>query len=167
MDVRRIRPGDGVLLRAIRVRALTDAPTAFGQPLAEAQEKPDDYWEKWVLVASEDSDHAAYLGGHGDSWLGMAGGFVMDDEPESAMLYGMWVDPRARGTALAADLVAAVLEWAQTTPVTRVILWVTETNTRARRFYERCGFTLIDGTMPLRSHPEYTLLRMAIDLTKS
>lgn len=97
-------------------------------------------------------------------WAGMAGGFVMDDEPDAAMLYAMWVEPSARGTTLAADLVATVAAWAGTTDVERLILWVTETNLRARRFYERCGFSLIDGTQPLRSHPDYTLLRMAIAL---
>ena len=33
----------------------------------------------------------------GDDWLGMAGLYADDDLPEIANLWGVWVDPRARG----------------------------------------------------------------------
>lgn len=160
MQIRRVRPGDGPDLRALRLRALEDAPTAFGQTLADARAKPDEHWESWA--ASETT--ATYAGIDDGVWLGMAGGYVMHDEPASAMLFGMWVDPRVRGTGLAADLVAHVLAWARTTPCERLTLWVTDGNARARRFYGRCGFTLTDGEIPLPSHPEHTLVRMAIAL---
>jgi ribosomal protein S18 acetylase RimI-like enzyme len=34
-----------------------------------------------------------------------------------------------------------------------VHLWLTETNSRARMLYERCGFTVTAERQPLRSNP--------------
>ena len=43
----------------------------------------------------------------GDDWLGMAGLYADDDLPEIANLWGVWVDPRARGAGAGRALVEA------------------------------------------------------------
>ena len=43
--VRRIRPGEGPLLKRVRLAALLDAPTAFAKTHAEASTYTDDEWE--------------------------------------------------------------------------------------------------------------------------
>lgn len=42
MEIRRIRPGDEDALRALRLRALKDTPTAFGSSLAEERAQGDE-----------------------------------------------------------------------------------------------------------------------------
>jgi ribosomal protein S18 acetylase RimI-like enzyme len=47
---------------------------------------------------------------------------------------------------------------------TSVQLWVTETNTDARRLYESCGFVLSGGRQPLPSNPLLSEVAMRLDL---
>ncbi|WP_246530680.1 GNAT family N-acetyltransferase [Streptomyces bathyalis] len=60
---------------------------------------------------------------------------------EEAELYAIYVRPDLLGTGLGRDLAGACLEGAARQGFTRVVLWVIEGNARARRFYERAGFT--------------------------
>jgi RimJ/RimL family protein N-acetyltransferase len=55
------------------------------------------------------------------------------------LLWGMYVNEKARGTGLAAAMVEAVLEHARG-QVEQVMLSVITENERARRFYEKMGF---------------------------
>ena len=61
---------------------------------------------------------------------------------DAAVLNEIYVRPAARGTGLADDLLAAVVEHArgQALPLDRLVLDVDPGNGRARRFYERHGF---------------------------
>jgi len=72
---------------------------------------------------------------------GMAGLYVSDSAKQrhKGVLWGMFVQPEARGTGLASALVARVLEHAKRT-VEEVRLTVVATNTTAIRLYERAGF---------------------------
>jgi hypothetical protein len=44
MEVRRIRPDEGPVLRAVRIAALTDTPSAFGAGVADTLALPDAEW---------------------------------------------------------------------------------------------------------------------------
>jgi hypothetical protein len=46
MRIRAAHAGDGLLLKRVRMRALSDAPFAFGGPETLARERalPDEYW---------------------------------------------------------------------------------------------------------------------------
>lgn len=155
-----MRADDAQQLRASRLRALEDAPTAFGSTLAEAQNMDEAFWRDWAGSATSPT----FVGVEDDAWLGMVGTYVMEETPDEAMLFSMWVDSAVRGTPLAADLVGETLNWARSMPLARLTLWVTESNARARRFYDRLGIRYIEGCIPLRSHPDHMLLRMAYEL---
>jgi len=43
-EVRQIRANEGLKLRAVRLRALADAPTAFGSTLAQEEKFPERVW---------------------------------------------------------------------------------------------------------------------------
>lgn len=62
-----------------------------------------------------------------------------------AELYAIYVRPGLLGRGIGGALTAACLERAAQRGFTRVVLWVLEGNIRARRFYEREGFSA-DGT---------------------
>lgn len=56
----------------------------------------------------------------------------------------LYVAPPAWGTGIARELMHAALDWIAARGADDAFLWVAEANRRARRFYEREGWTL-DG----------------------
>jgi ribosomal protein S18 acetylase RimI-like enzyme len=50
-------------------------------------------------------------------------------------------------------LIDVVIGWARERDANSLHLWVTETNSRARRLYERCGFSVTAERQPLPSNP--------------
>ncbi len=58
----------------------------------------------------------------------------------AAELYALYVAPAHWSTGAGRALMGRALEEAQAESYPRIVLWVLEQNTRARRFYERAGF---------------------------
>lgn len=138
--VREIGPEDWRLWRALRLRALEEAPEAFGATLASALDGDaqggEAYWHGYftrpgsALIAEVDGVP-----------VGMAR-VVVEDGP--AHLYSMWVAPEARGRGVGALLIATGVEWlAAHHPGRALRLDVVETNLPARRLYSRCGFVVV------------------------
>lgn len=142
-DLLVITPDDWADFRAIRLRALADAPDAFGATLTEARAAPDALWRERAggpgpLVLSYDDAVPAAMGGL----------FVPDGSAE-AFVWGMWTAPEARGRGLASGILRELLIHAE---VARraVSLHVTEGNDAARRLYETHGFVATGEREPLR-----------------
>ncbi|MCL8027336.1 GNAT family N-acetyltransferase [Nocardioides bruguierae] len=135
---------DWSAFRDVRLRALRDAPHAFGTTLAKAEANPEQVWRERVrgpgplLLA-----RASRM----DPPVGMAGLFV-PPEQEQCFVWGVWVAPEVRGRGLAETLTRRLLALA---PAERdVVLHVTEGNDVARRLYERLGFETTGVVEPLR-----------------
>lgn len=146
-------------LHALRLRALADAPTAFGQTLAEAQAQPESLWRE---RARGTQGSRMFVAAAGADLVGLAG-MVVEDE-STGQLVSMWLAPQHRGGGLAADLVAAALGWARQCGLRRARLYVTDGNHAARRLYLRCGFTDTGRTAPLPSDPSLVEREMALEL---
>ena len=105
ITVRRVRAEEWERLRAIRLRALADAPMAFGSTLAGEQAQPDEFWRGRAAGGAADDDRATFIAECDGEWVGLgtcvleAGG--AGERP--AWVFGMWVDPvvRRQGTAQA------------------------------------------------------------------
>lgn len=120
--------------KSIRLRALLDAPEAFGTTYGQSIEWPDRKWmdqldELHSLVWVEDGED-----------LGMVRGVQSSDDPDVAYLLSMWVDPVARGRGIGAALVNDLLAWAGSLGYTKVLLDVGRENPRAQALYRSCGF---------------------------
>ena len=78
----------------------------------------------------------------GDRWVGHMGGYI-PDAASGPLLVGVYVAPSHRGDAAGVSrlLLDAVEQWALGHGDT-LRLEVHEDNPRARRFYEKLGFTL-------------------------
>jgi ribosomal protein S18 acetylase RimI-like enzyme len=133
--IRRVGVADLEQVRAIRIRALLDAPAAFGSTYErEASLTP----EAWATRLARTSN-AHFVASDGAP-VGMVA-IVRDvNDDDLAWLVGMWVDPDARGTGIADELIATALDWAETEQFTGVRLHVTEGNGPAERLYVRHGF---------------------------
>lgn len=154
IEVRRVRADDAALLRDTRLRALADAPTAFGTTLAEAQAYPDTEWTERARRGAASGEHAMFVAVDGGRGVGMAGGWLGPDDPALADLTSMWVDPAYRGQGVGRRLVTAVLDWARGRGARRLQLWVTAGNDAARNLYLHCGFAATGDHQPLPSHPQ-------------
>jgi ribosomal protein S18 acetylase RimI-like enzyme len=157
-----IRPtvaGDWTALKAIRLAALRDAPTAFGVSHAAASANMDDQWRARAAGAAGPAFWLAWADDESRDPVGLAGGGV--DAAGRYNLIAMWVAPPARGTGLAALLAAAVLERAVALGHARVVLDVAPDNLPAVALYRRLGFAFVDEWEPLASHPHIQVQRMA------
>lgn len=150
ITIRRIEPDEGMRLRAIRLEALAESPSAFGSTFAETLQRPPEYWARRAMDNAAGEGSVLFVAENRDSWCGLAGAYLDESDPTSADLISMWVRPQDRGTGLGRRLVEAVVEWARHRGLARVALWVTAGNASAIGLYERCGFTPTGETQP---HP--------------
>jgi GNAT superfamily N-acetyltransferase len=147
-------------VRDVRVRALADAPFAYGSRLEEEQDRPESFWRARLKRQAA----ATFLAIDGHETVGLVRTFVAPEDATSAELVSMWVAPHARGEGVGRQLVAAVVEWARHHGATSVQLWVTETNAAARRLYESGGFVLSGGRQTLPSDPLLSEVAMRLVL---
>ena len=151
--IRPLRADEWQALREIRLRALVDAPDAFGGTYEDAAADPADAWqartarEGTILLVAE---RAGRL-------VGMASGGRAPTEDPMAELHAMWVEPAERGTGLAAAMVEEVVGWARSAGYPAIGLGVTTTNARAIALYARLGFTDLGLRMPLREGSEHVI----------
>lgn len=158
--IARLRVGDGPRLRALRLRALADAPDAFASTVAEARLRSDEDWESQVAALP------TWVWREGGTDLGIVRVAPHEREATSAYLISLWVAPEVRGRGVGAALVRSLVAWARARGVRRVVLDVGMHNTSARRLYEGLGFVATGrgGTLPPpRTHVQE--VEMALDLT--
>jgi SAM-dependent methyltransferase/GNAT superfamily N-acetyltransferase len=128
-------------LRELRLRALLDAPEAFGSTHErEAAQAPEDwraFAEGWPGTARQ---AVFVMEDDGGGWVGLAVGAVPEADTSLANLYAMWVDPAARGEGLGRQLVETVVRWAAGFGADRLELCVTEANGPAMSLYRSAGF---------------------------
>jgi ribosomal protein S18 acetylase RimI-like enzyme len=144
--IERMQPDGWQRVRAVRLRALADAPDAFGTTLAEDEARPLAVW-RTRLEAPEAATFVAIVDGLD---VGLAVGRPHDGREAAAGLFGMWVAPGCRGRGVGDALVDAVIAWAQAGGYRRVLLDVADDNAPAIALYQRKGFapTGATGTLP-------------------
>lgn len=176
--VERTRPDDWRDLRDVRLRALADAPSAFGSTLAREVAFPDEVWRERAaqgrtLLARTTLDGGP-PGDRGQSddgappgsgrspgpVVGVAAVVPSPDDPTVAELVSVWVEPGARGSGVAVTLLEHAHALAAELGARTLSLWVTATNAPALRLYERAGFAPTAETQPLPSDPRLVELRM-------
>jgi len=144
VEIATLGPEDWELFREIRLRALREAPYAFGSHYDDWVDAPESRWRDRVANVPLN-----LVARRGDELLGMASG-VLDGE-DSAGLISMWVDPAARGSGVGAALVGAVVEWAAAAG-RPTYLMVRSDNPRAIAAYLRAGF--VDLGIPPDDDPD-------------
>jgi GNAT superfamily N-acetyltransferase len=164
LEVRRIRSEEGLNLRAIRLRALSDAPMAFGSTLAREEAFPESVWHDRAAGGASGTERATFVAQEGAQWVGLATGLAYDPDNEghAPMLVGMFVDPVKRRSGVGAALVEAVVAWALASRAANLYLWVTSTNAPAIALYDKCGLRRTTAERPLGHCPsllEFLMIR--------
>ena len=164
VEIRRIGRVEWPELRELRLRALLDAPDAFGATHDQEASDPEDEWRDWAASGAEGGlGFAAIAVGDGE-WIGMAVSQPHREHPGELGLFAMWVDPSVRGDGIGQRLVDQILRWAGTTGFASIRLRVTVSNDAAIRLYERCGFVDDGNREPLRDGSDVTTMSMTRSL---
>lgn len=140
ITIRRAVARDAAAVRDVRLRALADAPDAFGSTLAREAGRSVADWERWLGGA------AIFLLEVAGAPRGIAAGVRHWTDPAAVFLEAVWVHPELCGTGAADALVAAVVDWARAEGYTEMWLHVGAPNARAYRCYVRHGFVATGGT---------------------
>jgi ribosomal protein S18 acetylase RimI-like enzyme len=144
--IRRISPADAEVLRAVRLRALSDTPLAFGSTYArESAFAPLEWQTRAKRLASAD-DAATFLAFDGDQCCGIIGGFASDEKPGTVAIVSMWVAPEVRRRGLGRRLLKTAEDWARERRFTHLLLDVVETNAPAIALYQSYGFEFTGDT---------------------
>lgn len=165
MQILRARTDDWERLREIRLRALQDAPEAFGSTHEREAAQPEEDWRAFADGWEGTARQGVFVAADDDGrWLGLAVGAVREADTSLANLYAMWVDPAARGLGAGRRLVDSVVSWAAATGADRLELCVTEANGPAVALYRSSGFEPTGGRGELRPGSEVATLTLRREL---
>lgn len=154
-----IRPTDAAdwpALKAARLAALLDAPTAFGASHASAARFSDADWQQRSVSTPQ---RTFFLAFDGEQSIGLAAQVVAGNG--ECHLIAMWVRQEYRGMAVASALVDAVKQCAVHNGHARLVLDVAQENARAAAFYQKQGFVFLPEWEALESHPHIQVQKMA------
>jgi ribosomal protein S18 acetylase RimI-like enzyme len=134
MRIVRLTPEEGPRLRAIRLRALEDAPDAFGTTLADDAIKPIASWSRAI------TDLPTFVAVDEGRDVGMVRAAFDARRGDTGWLISMWVAPEARRRGIGEALVGVVIAWAEANGIHRLLLDVADDNAAAIALYARAGF---------------------------
>jgi len=158
MEIRSLTADDWATWREVRLRALAEAPDAFGSKLADWQGDNDceDRWrDRFDNVAF--NAVAAAIG----RVVGTIGAMHAGDG--SVELISMWVAPEVRGAGVGEALIDAVMVWAESESIDTVVLAVRRRNAPAVALYERAGFRVV-GTNAADREEDLMVCVVGIDV---
>jgi GNAT superfamily N-acetyltransferase len=140
--VRRAHPADARGIAEVKVESWRAAYVGvMPQSVLDAMDV-DVHEQLWRTFVARDT-LAVFVAERDDRIIGFANVGPCRDEPGIGELYAIYVRPDAWGTGAGLALMKTAAEWLRER-WPEAVLWVAEENPRARRFYERCGWT-VDG----------------------
>jgi ribosomal protein S18 acetylase RimI-like enzyme len=159
--IKPITPLNAFVFKAVRLRALEDAPHAFSSTYARESQFADSEW--LARAAGMNGERGAgFLAMDGEHACGLVGSFLDQNDPTRAHLVSMWTAPTHRQQGVGRRLVEEVFKWAHARKVRTLLLMVTSSNESAMRFYERLEFARTGRAEPYPNDPaviEYEMSR--------
>jgi ribosomal protein S18 acetylase RimI-like enzyme len=157
VSVRAVRSDELDRLKEIRLRALADAPGAFGSRYDEEVPRDPELWRTWITRGG------TFIVEDDRGWHGLVAVFLDENDASLCHLVSMWVAPDHRGRGLGRDLLVAGVDWARAMGAASVRLGVVDGNAIAARLYEQAGFCATGESEPLRSDPMKSIVFMALE----
>ena len=149
-------------LRALRLAALHDAPTAFGAKYDDEIKKPVLEWQErlknttWCFVVADGVDIGL-----------LAVDRAEKDRNSDCWLSSWWISEEFRGGGIPKLMLNWVEGLCAESNWKKVGLGVWPENLRAIAAYKKLGFTQADKPLPSRSIPDLMYLAMYYEITKS
>jgi ribosomal protein S18 acetylase RimI-like enzyme len=143
MEIRALAEADAAEYQELRLRALREHPDAFTSSYEEDRLKPL-AWAKARIVGSAAAPDDFVLGAFAEGKL--VGILGMSVEPRQKIrhkghVFGMYVAAEHAGRGVGQKLMSACIERARgIAALEQLQLTVTESNGRAKSFYEQAGF---------------------------
>jgi len=159
--LRRVTPDHAMILKSVRLRALADAPHAFGSTYAKESELSDAEWVKRAAQWSGGSS-VLFLAFEGDEVCGIAGSYLDPQDATRAQLISMWTAPACRRKGIGRRLVNKVITWARRRGAQTLQLWVTSHNHSAILFYQQLKFKKTGRIQPYPNHPSVMEYEMSL-----
>lgn len=163
-----LQPNHDKIYRAIRLRALSESPTAFSSTFAGECAFPAERWlerlrnpvaRTYIATRNSDIDILQYdltvfetattpeiFENVDKLFFGLITCVQSNEDPMDACLASMWVAPSARGRGVGKALVQCAIEWARGCGLAfrRILLGVRTQNASAIALYTSCGFVSVD-----------------------
>ena len=141
VTIRRMRPGEEGLYRAMRLQALQRNPRVFGSTYAETRATPVLPFERFIAEGNEENPmFGAFTRGE----LGGTCGLVRETRERArhrAELVHMYVAPWLQGQGVGGNLVATAVRYGlDRIGLRQIVLGVIAENEPAVRLYRRSGF---------------------------
>jgi ribosomal protein S18 acetylase RimI-like enzyme len=163
ITLERISPGNVLVFKTVRLRALQEAPTAFGSTYARESQLTDEDWRQRSLRWTSDGN-IGYLAFCGDQCCGLVACYTEQPDLGRGHVVSMWVDPDYRRAGVGHALIEALKTWAFSIDLLELHLHVTSVNAGAIRFYERLGFRRTGKTEPYPNDPTIVEYEMILPL---
>jgi ribosomal protein S18 acetylase RimI-like enzyme len=169
--IRRAVPSDAAVIAAVHIRSWQSAyrgllPDSYLDQLGLELERRTQFWssvitsptipgnEIWVVdisVSEVDSESQSEVKG-----FATIGPTRDSDLAGAGEVYAIYLDPQSWGQGLGRALFAHVSDRLAALEYSTAMLWVLESNARARRFYELAGWTA-DGATRVETRPGFEL----------
>jgi len=164
LSVDKITPDKIALFKSVRLRALQDAPWAFGSTYQHEVNFTDDDWRARIERCNG-VNGAGFMAMDGDVPCGIAACLIDQASDSRGELVSIWTAPTHRHRGIGALLVTSAIDWGRSRKLRVLRLMVTETNASAIRLYERLGFAMTGRTEPYPNDPTVTELEMYMSLS--
>jgi len=116
------------------LRALSDAPDAYGSTFQDASARSPEDWSRQVIELQ------AFVAVSNGVDVGLVRCARDQERSDTGWLISMWVAPEVRRHGVGAALIDLVVAWARRNDLTRLLLDVADRNAPAIALYERKGF---------------------------
>ena len=143
--VRVLGESEWSLYREARLRALAESPASFTATLADEADRDEQFWRDRMTRSFR------LLAEQGPVSQGIVSLGAYEQDPSAAEVFGLYVDPDARGTGVSWQLVETAAALATQNGYTQLYYWVGTDNGRAVGFAKNFGFRTTDYRRPSRS----------------
>jgi ribosomal protein S18 acetylase RimI-like enzyme len=130
--------------KELRLQSLKNNPSAFEDSYEKEKLLPNIEWQK-RLQATHDNTNWLFFAKINYKLIGIIGAtqLEIDKQNNSATLYQVYLDPHYRKQKIADKLLNSLIKTLQNNKISKVHLFVSQTQTGAIKLYQRCGFIII------------------------
>ncbi|MGO8672036.1 MAG: GNAT family N-acetyltransferase [Capsulimonadaceae bacterium] len=140
IEIRRVTPEDGPLLKRLRCASLADSPDAVRSVMQREMATTDSEWAERAAQHSSGDLSVMYFGVVDGVECALGGCYRSGEDLQGATMFAVWVAPAYRKRGAGRALLDYGIDWARRHSCIRLFAWVNDANTGARRLYTAAGF---------------------------